>query len=82
MNQPRPIREIAADIARAWPIPNYAARPYLEALHALGTVQDMYGCDDGRSVVLYFLSNANGFRGSMATALKAELRACLRGVRS
>ena len=77
--QHRPISEIAADIRKEWSkIGNgvhYAAKPYLDAMFSLTTIQDNYIHDSGSSVVLYFLSNATSFRGEKAKALKAELKA-------
>ena len=73
----RPIYEIAGDISRTWKKVNYAAKPYLDAMHSLGTVKDMYGCDHASNIILYFLSNASSFRGEQAKALKAELKAHL-----
>ena len=49
------------------------AKPYLEAMADLENIGDNYGCDSGRSVVLYFLANASAFRGEAAKAIKAEL---------
>jgi hypothetical protein len=40
-------------------------------------INDKYYADDAESVILYFLSNAAGFRGEDAKALKAELKALL-----
>jgi hypothetical protein len=50
------------------------ARPYLEAMADLENIGDSYGADSGRSVVLYFLSNARSFKGEAAKAIKAELK--------
>lgn len=73
----RPICEIARDIFLAWPKPYFGAVPYLNAMLSLRTAQDAYGADDGRSIVLYGLSNMSNFRGPQAKALKAELKAHL-----
>ena len=73
----RPLFEIATDIHNAWAKVNYAARPYLDAMSTLESVNDSYGYDSGTSIVAYFLSNAGGFRGAEAKALKAELKAML-----
>ena len=70
----RPIHEIAAEIERTWAKVNYAARPYLDAMHELTLITDNYMYDSGKSVVLYFLSNATTFRGEDARRLKAELK--------
>ena len=74
----RPISDIARDIGRAWDKPNFAAKPYLDAMRSIYSVDDAYGYDSGKSVVLYFLSNASMFRGEAAKALKAELKAALK----
>lgn len=71
----RPLHVIARDIYQAWPKVNYAAKPYLEAMRDLSSINDRYGYDDARSIVLYFLSNAASFRGDTAKILKLELKA-------
>lgn len=72
---PRPLHEVAKDIRANWGKVNYAAEPYLVALASLSSINDKYGADDAKSIVLYFLSNASTFRGPVAKALKAELKA-------
>jgi len=71
----RPLHVIARDIYQAWPKVNYAAKPYLEAMRDLSSINDKYGYDDARSIILYFLSNASSFRGDKAKVLKLELKA-------
>jgi len=71
----RPLHVIARDIYQAWPKVNYAAKPYLEAMRDLSSINDKYGYDDARSIVLYFLSNAASFKGDTAKLLKLELKA-------
>ena len=70
----RPLYVIARDIYRVWPKVNYAAKPYLEAMTELTSIEDKYGYDNAKSIVLYFLSNASSFRGDQAKALKLELK--------
>jgi hypothetical protein len=70
----RPIYEIAADIRANWKNVNYAAKPYLDAMNSLDKITDNYYYDSGRSVVLYFLSNARSFTGADARRIKAELK--------
>lgn len=53
---------------------NFAAKPYLDAMFSLNTVNDNYGLDSGKSIVLYFLSNASTYRGDQAKLVKAELK--------
>ena len=71
----RSIRSIALDIRREWIKVNYAAKPYLDAMMELDSINDKYGFDNAKSIILYFLSNASSFRGERAKALKAELKA-------
>lgn len=71
----RSIRSIALDIRKEWAKVNYAAKPYLDAMLELDSINDKYGFDNARSIILYFLSNASSFRGERAKALKAELKA-------
>ncbi len=52
----------------------FGAVPYLSAMHSLSTVNDTYGLDTGRSIVVYFLSNAGTYRGPKARLYKAELK--------
>lgn len=73
--QSRSLNVIARDIRKDWGSKvNYAARPYLEAMLSLDSIQDAYYSDSGRSIVLYFLANAGTYRGENAKALKAELK--------
>lgn len=71
----RSIRSIALDIRKEWAKVNYAAKPYLDTMMELNSINDKYYNDSAKSVVLYFLSNAASFRGERAKALKAELKA-------
>jgi hypothetical protein len=48
-------------------------------MESLTSVNDNYYADTGRSVVLYFLSNASGWRGETARRIKNELKTLLRG---
>jgi len=70
----RPICEIAEEIRRDWKQPYYGAVPYLGAMSDLYGINDRYGEDSGKSVVLYFLSNANTYKGAVAKRCKAELK--------
>lgn len=73
----RKLYEIATDIQRDWKNVNYAARPYLEAMHSLTGPRDQYGYDSGDSIVRYFLANAGSWRGETARRVKAELKSLL-----
>jgi hypothetical protein len=74
----RNINEIASEIENSWKNVNYAARPYLDAMHEVSRLSDKYFYDDARSVVLYFLANAATWRGDDAKRIKAELKAMLK----
>ena len=71
----RSIRSIALDIRQDWVKVNFAAKPYLDAMLELNSINDKYYEDSAKSVVLYFLANASSFRGERAKVLKAELKA-------
>jgi len=75
----RPLYEIARDVAKNWPKVNYAAKPYLDAMRELDTLDDPYLYDSGRSVVARFISNAGTWKGPEAKRVKDELKAMLKG---
>lgn len=81
---PRPLFAIARAIRADWkdkagkPNINYAAKPYLDAMESLNSIDDKYIEDSGASVVAYFLANASSWRGEKAKAIKAELNAMLK----
>lgn len=74
----RPVYEIANEIHSDWKKPYFGAVPYLEAMYSLETMNDKFYEDDAKSIVLYFLSNANTWRGETAKRVKAELKAMLK----
>ena len=71
------VSEIARQVRKHWKNVNFAAKPYLDAMMGMETVDDNYGQDPGRHIVSYFLSNANSFKGPEAKAIKAELKSRL-----
>lgn len=71
----RTISAIAKEIRRDWKNVNYAAIPYLQAMYSMEHASDDYGADSGKSIILYFLSNASSWRGETAKRVKAELQA-------
>lgn len=73
----RPLYEIAREIRREWKKPYFGAVPYLQAMSTMDTVSKDYGCDSGESIVLYFLSNAQTWKGDAARRIKAELKSLL-----
>lgn len=74
MKQTRSLTTIAAEIRKDWQNMPPAARAYFGPMSSLNTVEDNYGYDSGRSIVLYFLANASSWRGEVARRIKAELK--------
>lgn len=70
----RPIYEIAREIRKAWTKVSPYTEPYLEAMQSLDSINDNYYFDSGKSIVLYFLGNANTWRGEDARRIKTELK--------
>ena len=75
----RAIAAIAHEITVDWKQPYFGAVPYLEAMRSINYIGDQYGYDSAKSVVLYFLANANTWRGPVARRIKAELKAMAAG---
>jgi len=71
---PRPLHAIAAEIYATWPKVYFGAVPYLEAMADLNAITDDYGADSGKTIVVYFLANANTWRSDDARRIKAELK--------
>ena len=76
----RPLHEIATEITEDWgsKVSPYA-KPYLDAMFSLTSINEDYFLDSAKSVVLYFLSNAQGWRGETARRVKAELKSMVKG---
>jgi hypothetical protein len=70
----RPLFVIADEISLCWKKPYFGAVPYLDAMKSLSGPSDNFGFDSGKEIVLYFLANANGWRGDDARRIKAELK--------
>ena len=73
--QNRPLYEIARDIRKDWKIPYFGAKPYLDAMATLDSINDNYGWDSADDIVRYFLANASTWRGETAKKIKKELKA-------
>lgn len=69
---------VAQEIRRTWKNVYFGAVPYLDAMATMGDILEPYGYDSGKSIVLYFLSNATTWRGSDARRIKAELKAMVK----
>jgi hypothetical protein len=76
--QMRPLNEIAGEIRRDWKKVYFGAVPYLEALECMESPQGNFGCDSGREIIMYFLSNATTWKGETARRIKAELKEALK----
>jgi hypothetical protein len=76
------LASITQIIKRDWKAPNFAAKPYLNAMGSLSSLSSEYGADSSRTIVLYFLSNAASWRGEVAKAVKKELNRRLKEERS
>jgi hypothetical protein len=75
INGPRPLSVIAREIHQDWmPHIFFGAKPYLEAMATLDSINDNFMFDSGVSIVLYFLSNAKAWKGETARRVKAELK--------
>lgn len=71
----RSLSVIAKEIRSDWTKPYFGAVPYLQAMGALDSIKDNYGMDSAKSIVLYFLSNAQTWKGEKAREIKKELNA-------
>lgn len=74
----RPLSIIALEIHLDWRkkgkgVSPYA-KPYLDAMATMENVAENYYHDTGVSIVVYFLANANSWRGDVARRVKAELK--------
>lgn len=72
------LSSIAKLIRSDWKNIYFGARPYLDAMECLQTITDYYGDDSGKSIVQYFLANAQSWRGDTARTVKAKLNEILK----
>jgi hypothetical protein len=72
-NTSRPLSQIAKEIKSDWKKVYFGAVPYLDAMLTLRTINDNFFYDSGKSVVLYFLANAQTWKGETARRIKKEL---------
>jgi hypothetical protein len=68
------LNEIGQTIRQNWPKVYFGAVPYLDAICFLSSIDQNYMADSGKSIVIYFLSNATTWRGEVARLVKAELK--------
>ena len=70
----RPLNVIAREIRKDWQKVYFGAVPYLQAMSTLNSINDSYYQDSAKSIVLYFLGNANSWKGEKAREIKSELK--------
>ena len=78
----RELHEIGREINDDWKLQGKGvspyARPYLDALLTLESIDDNYYQDSADSVVRYFLANSSTWKGEKARAIKKELNSLLK----
>lgn len=70
----RPLHVIAKEIRGDWRKVYFGAEPYLSAMGTLNSINDKYFYDDARTMVIYFLANAQTWKGDVARRIKKELK--------
>ena len=70
----RSLSEIAREVKKDWKNVYFGAVPYLNAMQTLNSIDDNYMFDSGKSIVIYFFSNASTWRGETAKRIKTELK--------
>jgi len=70
----RPLFEIAREIRKEWKNVYFGAVPYLDAMSTLSTINDKYYMDSADSIVRYFISNADHWKGDTSLRILNELR--------
>lgn len=71
------ISDIAQIIQKDWKATSkngvyFGAKPYLDALKTMSTIDQNYYSESGKSIVIYFLANAQTWKGEVAKAIKAH----------
>ena len=75
----RSLSTIASEIRKDWKATSkngiyFGAVPYLDAMSSMDSIDQNYGMDSGKSIVIYFLANAQTWKGETAKRVKAELK--------
>ena len=76
--QMRNISQIAKEILADWKNPYYGAKPYIQAMLNLNSVDDKYGVEPAMNILNGFLANASTWRGEKARQIKNELKQLLK----
>jgi len=74
----RSVSAIAKEISDDWSKVYFGAVPYLDAMRSINSIDDTFGYDSAKSIVRYFLANAQSWRGDTARRVKAELKEMLK----
>ena len=74
----RSLSKIAAEIKTDWTNISTYAKPYLNAMHMLDSINDKYMLDPADEIVRRFLANARSWQGNKAREIKAELKKMLK----
>ena len=72
----RKLSEIAKDIRSNWKNIYFGAKPYLQAMEQIHSPEPdaPYLFEDAKTQVMYFLANAQYWRGEIAKTIKKELK--------
>jgi hypothetical protein len=76
--QNKPLSYTAEIIRANWANPSPYAVPYIDAMAQINSINDSYYADTASSVVLYFLANAQTWRGDTARLVKAHLKSLVK----
>ena len=76
--QDKPLSYTAQIIRDNWNNPSPYALPYIEAMAQINSIEDNDYADTAHSVVIYFLANAQTWRGDTARLVKAHLKSLVK----
>jgi hypothetical protein len=71
---PDDLSSIAKIIKSDWKKMYFGAVPYVDAMFSLTSIDDVYGAEDARTIVTYFLGNAVTWKGETARRIKSKLK--------
>ena len=74
----RNLSVIAREIKHDWTKVNFAAKPYLDVMFTLNSIEDRYIHDSAYDIVSRFLCNATSWRGEVARRVKKELNVMIK----
>lgn len=76
----RTFAEIAREIKQTWKNVYFGAKPYLQAMATIDSSDKNapYMLETAEDIVIYFLANAQTWRGEDAKRIKAELKSMIK----